>query len=269
MLMQAKDWTWALQPMLLLIAAQALWRYRRALEPVVQRRWKHGAWIGVLLFIPAGVCLLHGDTRSAAWIGSEAAVLTAFFPIVLLGGYVCVRRSPGVWNSARREDRALRSWLREKASRAGHRRYIDPLRGVLAGLVLLFVSLCYFAIVFYFYPDANITLETFLQIPLRALVYHVLLSAVWEELLYRWLLMHWLLGLLRRVNYGRWIAIALSALIWAVGHATGYADPPWIKVAQVFLLGVLLGAAYPRLGLEGCIVAHFTMNLITMLAMGL
>jgi membrane protease YdiL (CAAX protease family) len=50
-----------------------------------------------------------------------------------------------------------------------------------------------------------------------------------------------------------------SSLVWSLGHA-GNADPIWLKLAQIFLLGLLFGWLAHRHNVESAIMAHVGLN---------
>ena len=59
-----------------------------------------------------------------------------------------------------------------------------------------------------------------------------------------------------------WLAVLIPAVIWALGHA--YLDPVWVKEGQIFAIGLALGGLFPYLGLEGCIIAHYVLNIASL-----
>ena len=60
-----------------------------------------------------------------------------------------------------------------------------------------------------------------------------------------------------------WIAIVLASGLWSIGHANLIA-PEWVKMVQIFPLGITLGFLFKMSGLESCILAHGLFNLIMM-----
>ena len=101
--------------------------------------------------------------------------------------------------------------------------------------------------------------------PIVQVVFLALLAPLIEEITVRWYLLHALLRFFRRWPMRRALAIALSAGFWALGHS--FFEPAGLKMAQIFIVGCFLGAFFPRLGLEGSIVAHLTINLLSLLAL--
>lgn len=55
------------------------------------------------------------------------------------------------------------------------------------------------------------------------------------------------------------IAIVVTAVLWAMGHS-GLLDPDWVKLAQIFPVGLALGWLYDRFGIESAILAHGLFN---------
>jgi len=76
------------------------------------------------------------------------------------------------------------------------------------------------------------------------------------EICLRWARRRGALGALARVA-----PAVLAALLWALMHE-GMIEPDWAKWAQIFGVGLLLGSARRRLGLEGCIVLHLLFNVL-------
>ena len=67
-----------------------------------------------------------------------------------------------------------------------------------------------------------------------------------------------------RLTGGRyWIAIVLSSALWSLAHAN-ILNPAWVKIVQVFPLGLALGYLMRRYGLEACLLAHGGFNVAMM-----
>ncbi len=82
-----------------------------------------------------------------------------------------------------------------------------------------------------------------------------------EELIFRLGIQNYLGAKLINQRYGYAIAIALTAALWSIAHV-GSLEPDWIKLAQIFPLGLALGWLYRRQGTESTIMAHALFNLI-------
>lgn len=63
-------------------------------------------------------------------------------------------------------------------------------------------------------------------------------------------------------RYG--ITMVLTALLWALGHV-GMLEPDWVKLVQIFPIGLLLGGLYRKYGVEASVLAHGVFNLVMML----
>jgi len=91
----------------------------------------------------------------------------------------------------------------------------------------------------------------------------VLEFAFAEEIIFRLGIQNYLARIFRLQGGRYWIAIVLTASFWSLGHANTL-DPEWVKVAQVFPLGLSLGFVFRRYGTETCIFIHGAFNLIMM-----
>ncbi len=89
----------------------------------------------------------------------------------------------------------------------------------------------------------------------------ILESAFVEELLFRLGIQNYLGAKLIRIRYGYGIAIVLTAAFWTLAHV-GALTPEWVKLAQIFPLGLALGWLYRRQGVESAIMAHGLFNLV-------
>jgi hypothetical protein len=58
-----------------------------------------------------------------------------------------------------------------------------------------------------------------------------------------------------------WLAIGLTAGIWTFGHI-GILDPDWIKLAQVYPIGLAFGWLCYKYGAESSILAHGLLNVV-------
>jgi membrane protease YdiL (CAAX protease family) len=108
---------------------------------------------------------------------------------------------------------------------------------------------------------AQSILSTDVQIitPLTLVV--ILEFAFVEELIFRLGIQNYLGAKLVNRRYGYAIAVALTAALWSMAHV-GSLDPDWVKLAQIFPLGLALGWLYRRQGTESTIMAHALFNLL-------
>lgn len=87
----------------------------------------------------------------------------------------------------------------------------------------------------------------------------------YEEMLFRGFLMEWLLRLCKRVTgqshsiLSAFVAIFVSSAVWALCHQ-GQLEPAYVKWLQIFAIGLVLGVARLRLGLEACVLLHLLFN---------
>jgi membrane protease YdiL (CAAX protease family) len=56
-------------------------------------------------------------------------------------------------------------------------------------------------------------------------------------------------------------AICVTSALWALQHQ-GMISPEWVKWVQIFGVGIVLGVARLRLGLEACMALHFLHNVL-------
>lgn len=88
----------------------------------------------------------------------------------------------------------------------------------------------------------------------------VMAFAFGEEILFRLGIQNFLAKQFRLDGDKYWMAIVLTSGLWSLAHANILA-PEWVKIAQIFPLGVALGFLFKRYGLESCILAHGIFNL--------
>ena len=82
-----------------------------------------------------------------------------------------------------------------------------------------------------------------------------------EELIFRLGIQNYLGAKLINKRYGYAIAVAFTAALWAMAHV-GSLNPDWVKLAQIFPLGLALGWLYRRQGTESTIMAHALFNFV-------
>ncbi|QNN23695.1 CPBP family intramembrane metalloprotease [Planctomycetales bacterium ZRK34] len=105
------------------------------------------------------------------------------------------------------------------------------------------------------------------EISTPLLICVVVVAALVEELMYRLgiqnFLGHHLKDLFGSHNaqMGYNTAIVLTAALWAAAH-TGILEPDWVKLVQIFPLGLALGYLYRRAGAEACMTTHAAFNFI-------
>jgi membrane protease YdiL (CAAX protease family) len=92
-------------------------------------------------------------------------------------------------------------------------------------------------------------------------VFIALMFAVDEEFTFRLVMQNFLANYTRFRDEQYWLAIVITSLLWTVGHA-GMLNPNWVKLVQVFPVGLLLGWLSKHHGVESSILAHGLFNLI-------
>jgi len=94
-----------------------------------------------------------------------------------------------------------------------------------------------------------------------AVVVAMLSAALSEELIYRLGIQGFLARHLGSRGGRYWLPVVLTSLLWTMQHA-GVMEPGWVKLAQIFPFGLLLGWLYRRHGVESCILAHALFNIL-------
>jgi membrane protease YdiL (CAAX protease family) len=91
-------------------------------------------------------------------------------------------------------------------------------------------------------------------------VLFVLLVAFGEEIVFRLGVQNFLAKYLRLRASRYWIAIVSTTVVWTMGHA-GALEPAWVKLVQIFPMGLMFGWLCQRYGVESSILAHMVFNL--------
>ncbi|HSD84872.1 MAG TPA: CPBP family intramembrane glutamic endopeptidase [Anaerolineae bacterium] len=82
-----------------------------------------------------------------------------------------------------------------------------------------------------------------------------------EELIFRLGIQNYLGAKLINKRYGYASAIVLTTVLWTLGHV-GSLDPDWVKLLQIFPLGLALGWLYRKQGIESTILVHGLFNVL-------
>jgi membrane protease YdiL (CAAX protease family) len=85
--------------------------------------------------------------------------------------------------------------------------------------------------------------------------------AIAEEIVFRLGIQNFLVKYLKLQNNNYWIAIVITSALWTLGHA-GVLEPEWVKLAQIFPIGLLLGWLYKKFGAESTMLVHGIFNLV-------
>jgi membrane protease YdiL (CAAX protease family) len=89
--------------------------------------------------------------------------------------------------------------------------------------------------------------------------------AISEEILFRGVVQGWVTRLLGGDRTAAALAIVAATAVWTLGHA-GSAEPLWLKLSQIFILGLVFGWLAYRYSVEAAIVAHVGLNVSALLA---
>lgn len=84
--------------------------------------------------------------------------------------------------------------------------------------------------------------------------------AIAEEIVFRLGIQNFLAKYLKLEHGNYWIAVVITSALWTLGHA-GILEPEWVKLAQIFPIGLLLGWLYRKYGAESTMLAHGVFNL--------
>lgn len=82
-----------------------------------------------------------------------------------------------------------------------------------------------------------------------------------EEIVFRLGIQNGLTYLWRSSRSGPHWAIIVSTSFWCLGHL-GVMDPDWVKIAQIFVFGLILGYLNRRFGIIPCMITHSLFNVI-------
>ncbi len=93
------------------------------------------------------------------------------------------------------------------------------------------------------------------------IVLFLLLVALGEEIVFRLGVQSFLARYLRLSPNRYWIAIVATTILWTMGHA-GALEPAWVKLVQIFPMGLMLGWLCQRYGVESSILAHMVFNVV-------
>lgn len=85
--------------------------------------------------------------------------------------------------------------------------------------------------------------------------------AVAEEIVFRLGIQNFLAKYLKVQNNSYWLAILLTSALWTIGH-TGVLEPEWVKLAQIFPVGLMLGWLYKKYGIESTMLVHGLFNVV-------
>ncbi|WP_432404667.1 CPBP family intramembrane glutamic endopeptidase [Wukongibacter sp. M2B1] len=92
----------------------------------------------------------------------------------------------------------------------------------------------------------------------------VFVIAINEEIMFRLGIQNFFGVKFKLQNNKYWIAVVLTSILWSIGHANTL-SPEWVKLAQVFPIGIALGFLFKRFGLESTMIVHGGLNVLMMM----
>jgi len=200
------------------------------------------------------VSLLGGGQGVPAWFYAVAAAV--------LAARVVTETVVGLAAAERLGLRPL-PLLRPRSDGGGRRALVAVVAGLACGLVLAAWSTALFLLTGPGPADGGPVMPW--RMPggaaLIGFLAGVLVTALGEELTFRLGIQNWLATHLGRGAAGYGTAVVLASALWSLGHL-GRMDPEWVKIAQIFPAGLLLGWLFRRCGFEACVTAHAVLNLI-------
>jgi membrane protease YdiL (CAAX protease family) len=90
-----------------------------------------------------------------------------------------------------------------------------------------------------------------------------MLVALYEEVLFRLYLQSFFSYIFRRTTAGWIYALLVTSVIFAVGHF-GILETWWVKFIQTFVIGIILGIAMRRHGMETSLAVHSILNIFAL-----
>ena len=101
-----------------------------------------------------------------------------------------------------------------------------------------------------------------IKIGYSSVIFFVLV-ALYEEVLFRLYIQSFFSYIFRRTTLGWVYAILLTSIIFAVGHF-GILETWWIKFTQTFVIGIILGVAMRKHGMETSLAVHSILNIFAL-----
>ena len=99
--------------------------------------------------------------------------------------------------------------------------------------------------------------------PSIGMAIYLLEFAFAEEITFRLGIQNYLARIFHLDGRKYWLAIILASALWSLAHI-GVLTPDWVKLVQIFPLGLGLGYLSRRFGIESSIFAHSAFNLVMM-----
>jgi hypothetical protein len=85
-----------------------------------------------------------------------------------------------------------------------------------------------------------------------------------EELVFRLGIQNFLAKQFNWQGHKYWLAILITTSLWTLGHV-GVLEPGWVKMVQIFPVGIGFGWLFKRYGVESTIIAHSLFNVVLMI----
>jgi membrane protease YdiL (CAAX protease family) len=207
-----------------------------------------------------------GDLRLLGVRALELATITVVATAFYCGGWAYVTRRGHVGLFDR-----IRRW---RAGLEGPRVRPAAVETALVSAIVVVFSLGYLWMFTHLFgePQKSASFEQWLSSPgsqerrTGLLALRILLAPLWEETAFRWYMQNRVEDALAPRSWRRPLAIAVTAAVWACGHAA-LTDPPWFKLVHIFAVGCLLGWRFRTIGLSGCVLGHLAMNIPAVLAL--
>lgn len=204
-------------------------------------------------------------------------VSSIFFDLLMFGK-VFMFASLGIYysRSMNNKDAPI---LRKGFDKENEINFIEIHKGLAYSCMVVIVALAYTYVLFKFTsPQLPGSTETFSELGKEndlilstrdniVVLIVVIQAAIGEEILFRLGIQNFLAHSLKLQEKKYWIAIVITAFLWALGHSA-VLDPAWVKIAQIFPIGILLGILYEKFGIECAILSHSVFNVATFLLQG-
>lgn len=241
-------------------------RYRKQINEFV----KYGICLGLIL-VSIDIAIYYLISNYLSDIHIVILVLSEFLSLVqitiftCMGMYICKQLNF-------KDIPFVRSFF-EKSYNI-NRNYIFQKRFLVYVFSVIYLSVAYSIILFSLTsPEMSQTLKHMSESQLEELpnlnkpsflaALVVLEFAFAEEIIFRLGIQNYIQKMLNLIDSQYWISISLTSLFWSFAHAN-VLDPEWVKIVQIFPIGLGLGYLFNKVGTEACILAHGFFNIIMM-----
>lgn len=212
------------------------------------------------------------------YIDEGVLKVSSIFFDLLIFGKMFIFASLGIYYSRSMNNKDV-PILRKGFNKENETNFIEIHKGLVYSCMVVIVALAYTYILFKVTnPQLPGSVETFsklgkdnevmLSTKDNIVMLVVLVQvAIGEEILFRLGIQNFLAHSLKLEENKYWIAIVITAFLWALGHSSNL-DPAWVKIAQIFPIGILLGIGYKKFGTECAILSHSVFNVAAFLLQG-